>query len=67
MLNEKTVTLLKKIATTPSTRKNQAKLEKFLNKKAKQNTPEKAKGNKHILDTHHSTSKKPSNHKQTAG
>jgi hypothetical protein len=31
-MNRKTVTLLKKITTTPSTRKNQAKLENFKKK-----------------------------------
>jgi hypothetical protein len=44
MLNEKTVTLLEKIATTPSTQKTQAKLENFQTKKRNKNKPEKAEG-----------------------
>ncbi len=45
MLSEKTVTLLKKIATTSSTQKIQAKLENFLKQKSETKIkPVKAKG-----------------------
>ena len=44
MLNGKTVTLLKKIATKSSTLKNPNKIRNFLNKEEKQNKPEKSKG-----------------------
>ena len=44
MLKEKTVTLLKKIATKSSTLKNPNKIRNFLNKEEKQNKPGKSKG-----------------------
>ncbi len=63
MLNGKTVTLLKKIATTSSTQEIQAKLENLSTNKRNENKPiKKQEDDKHILiritHTHHSKPKK---------